>query len=51
MKKLTLNVTVEIVTGEVVDIIYQIWPIDKFGDPHWLKDYRKKADHFAKDGY
>ena len=43
-----MNVTVEIVTGDVVDIIYQIWPIDKFGDPHWLKDYRKKADHFAK---
>ena len=47
-EKVDLNVTVEIVTGEVVDIIYQIWPIDKFGDPHWLKDYRKKADHFAK---
>ncbi|MDC0159711.1 ferredoxin, partial [Candidatus Nitrosopelagicus sp.] len=46
-EKVDLNVTVEIVTGEVVDIIYQIWPIDKFGDPHWLKDYRKKADHFA----
>ncbi|MEC9416329.1 MAG: ferredoxin, partial [Thermoproteota archaeon] len=47
-EKVDLNVTVEIVTGDVVDIIYQIWPIDKFGDPHWLKDYRKKADHFAK---
>ena len=47
-EKVDLEVTVEIVTGEVVDIIYQIWPIDKFGDPHWLKDYRKKADHFAK---
>jgi len=47
-EKVDLNVTVEIVTGEVVDIIYQIWPVDKFGDPHWLKDYRKKADHFAK---
>ena len=47
-EKVDLNVTVEIVTGDVVDIIYQIWPIEKFGDPHWLKDYRKKADHFAK---
>lgn len=43
-----LSVTVEIVTGEVVDIIYQIFPIEKFGDPNWVKDYRKKADHFAK---
>jgi len=43
-----LNVTVEIVTGEVVDIIYQIFSIEKFGDPQWVKDYRKKADHFAK---
>jgi len=47
-QKVDLNVTVEVVTGEVVDIIYQIFPLDKFGDPHWLKDYRKKADHFAK---
>ena len=43
-----LSVTVEIVTGEVVDIIYQIFPIEKFGDTQWVKDYRKKADHFAK---
>ena len=43
-----LSVTVEIVTGEVVDIIYQIFPIEKFGDPQWVRDYRKKADHFAK---
>ena len=43
-----LSVTVEIVTGEVVDIIYQIFPIEKFGDPNWVTDYRKKADHFAK---
>src|SRR4030066_225017 len=40
--------TVKIVTGEVVDIIYQIFPIEKFGDPQWVKGYRKKADHFAK---
>ena len=38
----------QIVTGEVVDIIYQVFPIEKFGDPNWVKDYRKKADHFAK---
>lgn len=43
-----LSVTVEIVTGEVVDLIYQIFPIEKFGDPQWVRDYRKKADHFAK---
>lgn len=43
-----LHVTVEIVTGEVVDIIYQIFPIEKFGDQNWVTDYRKKADHFAK---
>jgi len=47
-EQVELNVTVEIVTGEVVDIIYQIFPIEKFGDPQWVKDYRKKADHFAK---
>ncbi|HIA25807.1 MAG TPA: ferredoxin, partial [Candidatus Nitrosopelagicus sp.] len=43
-----LSITVEVVTGEVVDIIYQIFSIEKFGDPQWVKDYRKKADHFAK---
>jgi NAD-dependent dihydropyrimidine dehydrogenase PreA subunit len=47
-EEVELNVTVEIVTGEVVDIIYQIFPIEKFGDPQWVKDYREKADHFAK---
>ncbi len=47
-REVELSVTVEIVTGEVVDIIYQIFPIEKFGDPNWVKDYRKKADHFAK---
>ena len=43
-----LSVTVEIVTGEVVDIIYQIFPIERYGDQNWVADYRKKADHFAK---
>jgi NAD-dependent dihydropyrimidine dehydrogenase PreA subunit len=47
-EQVELNITVEVVTGEVVDIIYQIFPIEKFGDPQWVKDYRKKADHFAK---
>ncbi len=47
-EEVELTVTVEIVSGEVVDIIYQIFPIEKFGDPNWVKDYRKKADHFAK---
>ena len=47
-EKVDLSITVEIVTGEVVDLIYQIFPIEKFGDPPWVKDYRKKADHYAK---
>jgi len=47
-KQANLSITVEVVTGEVVDIIYQIFSIEKFGDPQWVKDYRKKADHFAK---
>ena len=47
-EEVELPITVEIVTGEVVDIIYQIFPIEKFGDPNWVQDYRKKADHFAK---
>ena len=47
-QEVELSVTVEIVSGEVVDIIYQVFPIEKFGDPNWVKDYRKKADHFAK---
>ncbi len=47
-REVELSITDEIVTGEVVDIIYQIFPIEKFGDPNWVQDYRKKADHFAK---
>jgi len=47
-EEVELSVTVEIVTGEVVDIIYQVFPIEKFGDPEWVQDYRKIADHFAK---
>jgi len=47
-EEVELSVTVEIVTGEVVDIIYQIFPIEKFGDLPWVKNYREKADHFAK---
>ena len=41
-EEVDLSITVEIVTGEVVDIIYQIFPIEKFGDPNWVKDYRKR---------
>ena len=44
-KRADLSVTVEIVTGEVVDIIYQIFPIEHFGDSQWVEEYRKKADH------
>ncbi len=47
-EQVELSVTVEIVTGEVIDAIYQIYPIEKFGDPTWVEDYRLKADHFAK---
>ena len=47
-QKIDLSITVEIVSGEVVDIIYQIFPIEKFGDPQWVQDYRKKADYYAK---
>ncbi len=47
-QKANLSITVEIVSGEVVDIIYQIFPIEKFGDQEWIKDYRKKADYYAK---
>ena len=43
-----LSVTVEIVTGEVIDAIYQIYPVEKFGAPQWVQNYRKTADHFAK---
>ena len=47
-EEVDLSITVEVVSGEVVDIIYQVFPIEKFGDPNWVIDYRKKADHFAK---
>ena len=47
-KKVDLPITVEIVSGEVVDIIYQIYPLEKYGDPQWVTDYRKKADYYAK---
>ncbi|MES4792500.1 MAG: ferredoxin, partial [Chloroflexota bacterium] len=43
-----LDVTVEIVTGEVVDLIYQIRPIEYFGDPYWIRNYRQTADRNAK---
>src|ERR671938_949132 len=49
-KELTadLNITVEIVTGEVVDLIYQVRPLEYFGDPYWIRNYRQKADQNAK---
>jgi NAD-dependent dihydropyrimidine dehydrogenase PreA subunit len=43
-----LEITVEIVTGEVIDLIYQIKSLEHFGDFYWIKDYKYKADHFAK---
>ena len=47
-KEIELEVQVEVVTGEVVDMIYQIYPIEKYGDGLWVKDYRRKADANAK---
>ncbi len=47
-ESIDLSVTVEIVTGEVIDAIYQIYPVEKFAAPQWVRNYRKKADHFAK---
>ena len=47
-KQIELEIQVEIVTGEVVDMIYQIYPIEKYGDGLWVKDYRRKADANAK---
>ncbi|MGE0243386.1 MAG: ferredoxin family protein [Nitrososphaeraceae archaeon] len=44
----SLDITVEIVTGEVIDLIYQVKPIEKFGDQYWIKNYRQKADLKAK---
>jgi NAD-dependent dihydropyrimidine dehydrogenase PreA subunit len=43
-----LEITVEIVTGDVVDIIYQIKPLEFFGDHYWIKNYRQKTDTNAK---
>ena len=43
-----LDITVEIVTGEVIDLIYQIKPIEKFGDSYRINNYRQKADLNAK---
>ncbi|MBI5133458.1 MAG: ferredoxin, partial [Thaumarchaeota archaeon] len=47
-KETELEITVEIVTGEVVDIIYQIKPLESFQDAHWVKNYRSKAEQNAK---
>ena len=47
-KEAELEVTVEIVTGEVVDIIYQIKPIENFPEAYWVKNYRSKAEQNAK---
>jgi NAD-dependent dihydropyrimidine dehydrogenase PreA subunit len=43
-----LDITVEIITGDVADIIYQIKPLEYFGDHYWIKNYRQKADTNAK---
>src|SRR5206468_9545532 len=43
-----LEITVEIVTGDVVDIIYQIKTLEYFGDHYWIKNYRQKTDTKAK---
>jgi NAD-dependent dihydropyrimidine dehydrogenase PreA subunit len=43
-----LEITVEIVTGDVLDIIYQIKPLEYFGDHYWIKNYRQETDTKAK---
>ena len=43
-----LEITVEIVTGDVVDVIYQIRPLEHFGDHYWIKNYRQETDTKAK---
>lgn len=43
-----LDITVEIVTGDVVDVIYQIKPLEHFGDHYWIKNYRQDTDTKAK---
>ena len=43
-----IYVTVEIVTGEVVDLIYQINPLEFFGELYWIRNYRQNADRNAK---
>ncbi|MDR4510309.1 MAG: ferredoxin family protein [Nitrososphaeraceae archaeon] len=43
-----IDIVVEVVTGEVIDLIYQIQPIEKFGDFYWVKNYRQKANEKAK---
>ncbi|HEY6659226.1 MAG TPA: hypothetical protein VIZ62_11940, partial [Nitrososphaeraceae archaeon] len=45
---ISLDITIEIVTGEVIDLIYQINPIEKFGDSYRIQNYRQKADLNAK---
>ncbi len=47
-KEAELDVTVEIVTGEVIDIIYQIKPLENYPDAYWVKSYRFKVDQNAK---
>ena len=47
-KSIELEVQVEIVKGEVVEMKYQIYPVEKYGDGLWVKDYRNKADANAK---
>ena len=49
-----LNITVEIVTGEVVDLIYQIRPpeyLDTLGDPYWIKNYPAESRPECQDGH
>jgi NAD-dependent dihydropyrimidine dehydrogenase PreA subunit len=43
-----LEITVEIITGDVVDIIYQVKPLEFFGDYYWIKNYRQNTDTKAK---
>ncbi len=47
-KEAELEITVEIVTGEVTDVIYQIKPLESFKEAFWVKNYRLKADQNGK---
>src|SRR3989344_2460197 len=46
--RLPIKLDESIEIQSVHDGMKNTFAIEKFGDPQWVKDYRKKADHFAK---